>query len=174
MVMRRPDRQLAEIQREHWQNTYHTHPLPYGDQHSAPAQYAADAFRTVGAHEVLELGAGQGRDSLHFARLGFAVQATDFSDVGLQQLRARAQAEGLRTLSTAVLDVRMPLPQANASVDAVFAHMLLCMALSTNEIFALVDEIRRILRPGGILVYTVRNTGDAHFGIGIAHGGDIF
>jgi hypothetical protein len=42
-------------------------------------------------------------------------------------------------------------------VDAVFAHMLLCMALSTQEIHALVSEIRRVLRPGGTFVYTVRN-----------------
>jgi SAM-dependent methyltransferase len=59
-------------------------------------------------------------------------------------------------------------------VDAVFAHMLLCMALSTDEIHAAVGEIRRVLRPGGMLVYTVRHTGDAHYGAGTAHGDDIY
>lgn len=52
--------------------------------------------------------------------------------------------------------------------------MLLCMALSTAEIHALIAEIRRVLRPGGTLVYTVRHTGDAHYGTGIAHGDDIY
>ena len=52
--------------------------------------------------------------------------------------------------------------------------MLLCMALSTDEIHALVNEIRRILRPGGSLVYTVRHTGDAHYGTGVAHGDGIY
>jgi SAM-dependent methyltransferase len=73
-----------------------------------------------------------------------------------------------------VVDVRRPLPMADASTDAVFAHMLLCMALSTEEIFALVAEIRRVLRPGGIFVYTVRHTGDAHYQAGTAHGDDIY
>ncbi|MDP4510528.1 hypothetical protein [Nonomuraea turcica] len=41
----------------------------------------------------------------------------------------------------------------------VFAHMLLCMALSTQEITALVGEVERV---GGTFVYTVRHTGDAH------------
>jgi SAM-dependent methyltransferase len=59
-------------------------------------------------------------------------------------------------------------------VDAVFAHMLLCMALSTKEIQALVGEVRRVLRPGGTFVYTVRHTGDTHYGSGTAHGDDIF
>jgi SAM-dependent methyltransferase len=77
-------------------------------------------------------------------------------------------------VTTAVYDVREPLPLPDGSVDAVFAHMLLCMALSTKEIHTVVDEVCRVLRPGGIFVYTVRHTGDAHYGAGTPHGDDIF
>ncbi|MFJ7201071.1 MULTISPECIES: hypothetical protein [unclassified Streptomyces] len=59
-------------------------------------------------------------------------------------------------------------------MDAVFAHMSLCMALSTEEIHAVVDEIGRVLRPCGSLVYTVRHTGDVHYGTGVAHEDGIF
>jgi SAM-dependent methyltransferase len=55
-----------------------------------------------------------------------------------------------------------------------FGHMLLCVALSTKEVHALVGGVRRVLRPGGVFVCAVRRTGDAHFGAGIAHGDDIF
>ncbi|MFB7225620.1 zinc ribbon domain-containing protein [Streptomyces sp. NPDC056227] len=48
------------------------------------------------------------------------------------------------------------------------------MALSTKEIHALVGEVRRVLRPGGVFVYTVRHTGDAHYGAGTGHGDDIW
>jgi len=48
------------------------------------------------------------------------------------------------------------------------------MALSTAELEALVGEVRRVLRPGGVLVYTVRHTGDAHFGAGTSHGDDVW
>lgn len=71
-------------------------------------------------------------------------------------------------------DVREPLPLPEASVDAVFAHMLVCMALSTKEIHALVGEVRRVLRPRGIFIYTVRHTGDVHYGVGTAYGDDIY
>lgn len=70
--------------------------------------------------------------------------------------------------------MREPLSLPDGSVDGVFAHMLLCMALSTDEIHAVVGEARRVLRPGGAFVYTVRNTHDAHYGTGVAHGDDIF
>ncbi|MDI3418670.1 class I SAM-dependent methyltransferase [Streptomyces luteolus] len=169
------ERQLGDVQRTHWQQTYGAHPGMYGEEPSAPARHAAAVFRAAGAERVLELGAGHGRDSLAFARAGFAVRATDFSPAGLDQLREAAGAAGLaERVATAVHDVREPLPLPDASVDAVFAHMLLCMALSTEEIRAAVAEIRRVLRPGGVLVYTVRHTGDAHYGTGTPHGDDIW
>ncbi|MFB7620318.1 class I SAM-dependent methyltransferase [Kitasatospora sp. NPDC056181] len=165
----------AGTQRRHWQQTYREHPGMYGPGPSEPAVHAAAAFRSAGAREVLELGAGHGRDALFFAREGFTVLATDFSPVGLAQLREAADAQGVAgAVTTAVHDVREPLPLPDASVDAVFAHMLLCMALSTAEIHALVREVRRVLRPGGVFVYTVRHTGDAHYGAGTGHGDDIW
>ncbi|MFF3877698.1 class I SAM-dependent methyltransferase [Streptomyces sp. NPDC001978] len=166
---------LAAVQQEHWQHTCTDHPGRYGGTPSAAARHAAAVFRTAGASTVLELGAGHGRDALYFAREGFAVHATDFSPVGLSQLAAAAEAEGLaERVTTTVHDVRAPLPLADASTDAVFAHMLLCMALSTAEIHALAGEVRRVLRPGGVFVHTVRHTGDGHYGTGLAHGDDIY
>ncbi|MEU0402960.1 class I SAM-dependent methyltransferase [Streptomyces sp. NPDC006197] len=166
---------LAETQRQHWQSTYTAHPGMYGAEPSAPAVHAARVFRAAGAADVLELGAGHGRDALHFAREGFTVHATDFSPTGLQQLRQAARDQGVaERVTTTLHDVREPLPLPDSSVDAVFAHMLLCMALSSREIHALVGEIRRVLRPGGVLVYTVRHTGDAHYGAGTSHGDDIY
>ncbi|WP_274911540.1 class I SAM-dependent methyltransferase [Streptomyces sp. WZ-12] len=167
--------ELASEQRRHWQETYSVHPGMYGDEPSAAARYAAEAFRAAGAARVLELGAGHGRDALHFAREGFAVHATDFSRTALDQLSATARAQGLGDrIATTVHDVREPLPLADGSADAVFAHMVLCMALSTQEIRSLVNEVRRVLRPGGVFVYTVRHTGDVHYGAGTAHGDDIY
>ncbi|WP_233221509.1 class I SAM-dependent methyltransferase [Streptomyces carminius] len=167
-------RKPADTQLRHWQNTYRAHPGMYGERPSDPAVHAAGVFRAAGARDVLELGAGHGRDAVYFAREGFTVRATDFSTVGLRQLHDSAEAHGLGDrVSTAVHDVREPLPLRDGCVDAVFAHMLLCMALSTKEIHAAVGEIRRVLQPGGTLVYTVRHTGDAHYGSGLDHGDDI-
>jgi SAM-dependent methyltransferase len=160
--------------RAHWQRIYQENPGMYGEEPSAPARYAAGVFAAAGARDVLELGAGHGRDALYFAGRGFAVRAADFSTVALGQLAARAEAAGLAgRVTTAVVDVREPLPFASGSADAVFAHMLMCMDLSTRHIEELAGEVRRVLRPGGTFVYTVRHTGDAHYGTGVARGDDI-
>lgn len=166
---------LTGAQRQHWQDTYRAHPGMYGPAPSAPAVYAAQVFGAAGAERVLELAAGHGRDALYFAQQGFTVLATDFSDVAVDQIRRAAQAQDLAAkVSTIVHDLREPLPLDDDAVDAVFGHMALCMALSTKKIRTAVHEIRRVLRPGGAFIYTVRHTGDAHCGAGNALGDNIF
>jgi len=146
-----PDQQpdddtIAAAQRAHWQDTYAQNPLMYGMQPSEPARHAARTFRAAGARTILELGAGHGRDALFFTREGFTVHATDFSPTGLEQLAAAAQESGLANpFTTTVHDVGDPLPLPDASIDAVYAHMLLCMALSTQEIRAAMNEVQRVL-----------------------------
>lgn len=94
------------------------HPGMYGDR---PSEFTVHA---AGAVDVLELGCGHGRDALYFARCGFTVRAADFSSVALRKLRTDAEAAGLaEKITTAIHDVRDPLPLPDSSVDAVFAHM---------------------------------------------------
>ena len=162
-------------QRHHWEDVFGANPQMYGEQPSQPAQHAIGLFRREQVHHVLELGAGQGRDTLALLAAGFDVTALEYAEPALDELRKAATAAGLAGRLRAVLhDVRTPLPLPDASVDAVFSHMLFCMALSTAELVALSAEVARVLRPGGVHVYTVRHAGDAHFGVGTAHGDDRY
>ncbi|MGH2513184.1 MAG: SAM-dependent methyltransferase, partial [Candidatus Limnocylindrales bacterium] len=44
--------------------------------------------------------------------------------------------------------------------------------LTTVEIERLMAEVGRVLRPAGLLVYTVRTTDDAHYRAGVDYGDD--
>ena len=48
------------------------------------------------------------------------------------------------------------------------------MALTTQQLEGLVAEVRRVVRPGGLVVYTVRNTDDSHYGAGVSHGDGMY
>lgn len=120
---------------------------------------------------MLELGAGQGRDTLLFAGAGIRVTALDYAAPGLTQIKKKARASGVeKSIRTLQADVRHPLPVADSAFDAGYAHLLLCMSLTTPEIEQLLAEVRRALRPGGVFVYSVRHTGDPHYREGVAHG----
>lgn len=162
-------------QRDVWRQTYARRPDFLGAEASEPARAALARFQAIGARDVLELGSGQGRDTLHFLAAGLRVTALDYAEEGLAQLTETLAAAGSEgRLATVAADVRGALPFPDATFDACYAHLLLCMALATAELERLVGEIRRVLRPDGLLVYTVRTTQDAHFGLGVGHGDDMF
>ena len=52
--------------------------------------------------------------------------------------------------------------------------MLFCMALTEDELRRLCAEIHRVLRPGGLCVYTARTVQDADYGRGIHRVEDIY
>ena len=162
-------------QHAQWVRTYATRRDFLGAAASEPARRAAERFQTEVVRELLELGPGQGRDSLFFAAAGLTVTAIDFAEDGLDQIAHKAERAGLnQAITTVQHDVRRPLPLPNASFDACFAHLLFSMALTTEELERLSADVLRVLRPDGLVVYTARSTADPHYGAGIAHGDGMF
>ena len=124
---------------------------------------------------ILELGGGQGRDTVYFAGNGFTVTSLDYAAEGVKAITEKAQKAGVsQAVNTLCHDVRQPLPFPDAFFDACYSHMLFCMALTTAELECLAAEILRVLKPGGLCIYTVRHIGDAHHGTGIHRGEDMY
>jgi SAM-dependent methyltransferase len=162
-------------QQEHWATTFARNPEMYGAGPSAAAAAAANRFREAGSARLLELGAGQGRDTIFLLRQGFDVVALDYVPRALDAIVDEAMVADLAELLTRVCyDAREPLPFDDSSVDASYSHMLFCMALTVAELEGLAAELHRVVRPGGLVVYTVRHTGDAHYGTGVPRGEDMY
>ncbi len=148
-------------QEGHWDKTYTENPGFFGDGASEFAHTALILFKGAGVRSILELGCGQGRDTLLFAKEGFHVTALDYSAAGLLKLQESGREIGVSDrVSTQVFDVRKLLPFPDGSFDACYSHMLLCMELSTSELIFLIGEILRVLKTGGLALYSVRNTFD--------------
>ena len=175
MADKKNDNTLLSAQNVHWEKTYAANHEMFGEDPSEAAKYAAVLFHAKEKRDILELGAGQGRDTLFFAYNGFQVHALDYSYTGLATIQDKALAAGLRQrIAIQHHDARQPLPFQNASLDSCYAHMLFCMALTTPELSFLSKEIRRVLTPGGFCVYTVRNTTDPQYQRGIHRGEEMY
>jgi SAM-dependent methyltransferase len=169
------DRGTLDAQRQHWQTVFASNPDMYGADPSDAGRFAADLFTREGLRDVLELGPGQGRDTFAFLGAGLHVTALDYAADALNSLQEKAARLGVADrLTTLVHNFRDPLPLPDATLDGIYSHMLFNMALTTPELDALAQEVHRVLRPGGLHVYTVRHTGDAHWGTGISHGDGMF
>ncbi|MEW6219040.1 MAG: methyltransferase domain-containing selenoprotein MduS [Thermodesulfobacteriota bacterium] len=162
-------------QKEHWGRVYTETEAFFGKGPSQFARQSLEACRQAGVQSLLELGPGQGRDTLFFAEAGLAVTALDYTERSVKEIAAAAQQRGLADLVAAQLhDVVEPLPFPDASFDACYSHMLLCMELTTAQIASALREIHRVLKPGGLAFYSVRSTLDPHYRTGTHLGEDLY
>lgn len=107
---------------------------------------------------VLELGCDTGRDTVVLAASGLAVTALDLSAEALQACRASVpQARLLQH------DLRDRLPFGDEAFGVVLASLCLHY-FEWDKTVAIVADIRRCLRPGGLLLCRLNSTRDIHHG----------
>jgi SAM-dependent methyltransferase len=107
---------------------------------------------------VLDLGCGNGRVTMHLARLGRKVTGLDTEKRFLEVLEGRAAQCGL-TVDTVCADVRGF--DLGVQFDAVFAPMQLVQLLKGSaERKAMLAGAARHLRPGGVFAATLMNLED--------------
>ena len=169
------DKKVLDAQHLHWEDTFSRKPEIFGSEPSYSARKAVEFFRKNKLKKILELGGGYGRDAIYFAENGFQIYVLDFSNTCLELIKQKARDLNIsENITTLQHDVRKILPFEGESFDGCYSHMLYCMALTTKELEFLSDEIRRVLKPGGLNIYTVRNTDDAHYRQGIHRGEDMY
>jgi SAM-dependent methyltransferase len=169
------DKKVLDQQSQYWEKNFLSKPGMFGLNPSEAAINTLKTFKKQNIKKIVELGVGLGRDTLFFAKNSINVEALDYSAAAIKIINKKVIENKLSNLvSTKVFDVRKKLPFENNSVEACFSHMLYCMALSTTELKYLNSEICRILKPGGLNIYTVRHTGDGDYKNGKHVGEDLY
>lgn len=102
----------------------------------------------------LDLASGAGRYSLALAeRLdgGGTVHAFDLWAEGIAALAEQAAKDGKDVIKARVVDIAEPLPLDDAVVDVCFIATVL-HGIPEHKRAAMIEEVRRVLVPGGALV----------------------
>jgi SAM-dependent methyltransferase len=117
--------------------------------HHLPRLIDFNAYR---GKKVLDVGCGAGTDLARFAKGGAIVAGVDLSSSAIALARQNFAQQGL----TADLreDDGERLPFEDDAFDVVFAHGVVQYTAHDQ---ALVDECRRVLKPGGTAVFQVYN-----------------
>lgn len=123
------------------------------------------------AERMLDLGCGNGRHAMYFARQGMKAAGIDVSDQAIDWANDWAGREGLE-VDFRVGDIRN-LPFEDQSFDVVVSHGVLDhVPMETARKAA--SEVRRVLRPNGLFYCDLRSTEDFEYGVGEQAGLNTF
>ena len=142
---------------------------------SYSAKKALETFKKNNITNIIELGAGLGRDTIFFAQNGIYVHAIDYSLSATNIIKKRSKENNLDALiKVENYDIRKKLNCDNENFQACYSHMLFCMALTNQDLKDLNQEILRVLKKDGFNIYTARNHMDGDFKKGTHRGEDMY
>ncbi|MDO8386768.1 MAG: class I SAM-dependent methyltransferase [Polaromonas sp.] len=116
------------------------------------------AVSHAGEGPVLEIGCGHGDDTAVLAGAGLKVTAFDLSRTAVAVAKARVSSATIECG-----DIRDPFPVAPGQAGLVVASLSLHY-FGWEETVAIVERVREVLRPGGLLLCRLNSTEDHHFG----------
>ena len=128
---------FASRNRQHW-NTYYQRRSESEPWSILPSQFAAFVANETSPGRLLEVGCGNGRDSLFFSSVGFQVTAADYALKAVELCQSRAEQTGLRleVLQLNVYDLPQLMRAAGkfpAAFDVVYARFFLHAVTKIGE-----------------------------------------
>jgi SAM-dependent methyltransferase len=112
-----------------------------------PCIHAVAQFTRHSGKKLLEVGVGAGTDHLQWARAGADCYGVDLTDAGIETTRARLANYGYSSNLRRTDAESLPFP--DETFDLVYSWGVIHHAERPQ---AIVEEIRRVLRPGGTFI----------------------
>lgn len=110
---------------------------------------------------VIDLGCGSGNDTLYLIERGKRVIACDYAQNAIRNIK-----KNFPEIEKAVcFDMTEGLPFEEDLTDLVVCDLSLHY-FTEHRTFAILDEIKRVLRPGGMLLFRVNSVRDVNHGAG--------
>jgi len=150
---------------EIWDKVYSKDSAFIGDEPSNFSQICYSNFKKHHVKKLLELGCGQGRDTLFFASHELDIYAIDSSKVAIESLEQKIGKENT-SIKLRQFDAGQGIPFSNKYFDAVYSHMFYNMRFTDEELSFLFKESSRVLRNNGLLYFSVRSDKDVLYNKG--------
>ena len=142
-----------------WDKVYSNDSAFCGESPSDFAQKCYSDFKKYDVKRILELGCGQGRDTMFFASNGFDVYAIDSSKIAIENVNQKIRGKNI-SLHLSHFEARQALPFDTSYFDAVYSHMFYNMRFTDEELSCLFRESSRVLKNNGLLYFSVRSDKD--------------
>ena len=101
------DQKKLDQQSQHWEKNFSNKPEMFGLEQSLSAEKALNLFKERKINNIIELGAGLGRDSIFFAKNNIKIQALDYSPSGIKVIDEKIQKENHRNCTSNISHARL-------------------------------------------------------------------
>ena len=120
-----------------------------------------DLFETYKEEEFLDLGCGLGADTAYLIERGYQVLSCDIAYEALKNIE-----DNILNSKTLRMDMTLPFPIESNSYSVIIADLSLHY-FNERDTIHIMEEIKRLLKPGGVLLARVARVDDYHFGAGV-------
>ena len=148
----------------YWNNLYAKNDY-FGTGPTILAVYAKKILDKYSLKNILELGCGQGRDSIYFAKLGYSIVALDLSENAIKFIEKTRNDENLKNLQLITHDIQKPLNFQNSKFDMVYSNLSL-QFFDLSQLSKIFSNIADIMLPDSFFLFSTKKAGDKYYNFG--------
>jgi len=147
----------------YWKKTYNK-PNAFGTGPTKLALMALDIMEKHNVKKILELGCGQGRDSIFFAEKGYDNTATDFSVEAIEFVKKISKAQNLTNLEAQIQDLKADF-NFSYMYDCVYSNLAF-QFFNKFELKDIFSKVQSCLKQNGLFIFSTKKTGDKYYNVG--------
>ena len=148
----------------YWSDMY-SRPNVFGTGPTKLAKMANDLIYDNSIKNILEIGCGQGRDSIFFSEKGYSIETFDISENAITFVNKTKKSFNLKNLNAIVHDVTEPFSYSNNFFDFVYSNLAL-QFFDINSLEKIFDNIYRVMNDEATILFSTKKKGDKYYDFG--------
>ena len=148
----------------YWSDMY-SRPNVFGTGPTKLAKMANDLIYDKSIQNILEIGCGQGRDSIFFSEKGYSIETFDISENAITSVNKTKKSFNLKNLNAIVHDITEPFPYSNNFFDFVYSNLAL-QFFDINSLEKIFDNINKVMKDDTTILFSTKKKGDKYYDFG--------
>ena len=155
----------AELKKLGYWNDLYSKKNYFGTGPTILAIFAQKLIEKYHISNILELGCGQGRDSIFFANLDCNVTATDISENAINFVKKVKNEQNIENLELHIHDILNPLKFKNTNFDLIYSNLAL-QFFDIDQLSQIFSNIKGIMKNDSLFLFSTKKPGDKYFNFG--------
>jgi len=156
----------------YWSDMY-SKPNVFGTGSTKLAKLAFDLIKDKPIKNMLEIGCGQGRDTIFFSEKNYFVETFDISENAISFVNKTTKSLNLKNINAIVHDVEQTFPYSVKSFDFVYSNLAL-QFFDIDSLTNIFKNIYSVMKDDSTILFSTKKKGDKYHDYGSKINDDAF